>query len=374
MGGEAGKASAGGGGGSGGTAASARGSSGGESTSGRDAGAPDTRSPPDAKAGDAGAGRGGASTRATGTGGTGAGAATSGIPDTGGASTRDAGATGASAGGVGRDAGPDGGSGGAGRDAGAGGSGGRAGRDAGTAGAGGIADAGRSVADAQSSPCQEPATVSPLPASFGVPHASKAALACGVYVIGAAVVADAALLRAQQILQVMLRKVSDDIPGLAAKLTATKSRMVILGRNEDQSVYWPNASGRRSFCSWPDRNGMIETTTLEEELTSGQRSQLMTTVHEMGHFTQFALTLYNKPLYERSVTAFNNCTKSLYNSYDLQNAQEFFAGDTLRWYDLNPSNLAVPNANTLSQREQLENHSATMYQIMSEAFYPAAIP
>lgn len=362
-------ASAGGAGGSGGTAASTRASSGSDSTSGRDAGGPDTQGPPDAKSGEGGASSGGASTRATGSGGTGA--ATTGA--TGGATSRDAGA--ASDGGPGRDAGGGGGSSGsAGRDAGAGrtGSGGSAGRDVGT---GGSADAGGSASDAQAAaPCQEPATIFPLPTSFGVPHATKALLACGVYVIGAAVVADAALLRAQQILQVALRKVSDDIPGVAAKLTASKSRMVILGKNEDQRVYWPDASGRRSFCSWPDRNGMIEDTTLEEELTSGQRSQLMTTVHETGHFTQFVLYLYNKSLYDRSVTAFNNCTKSLYNSYDLQDAQEFFAGDTLRWYDLNPSDLAVPNANTLSQRDQLKNHSATMYQIMSEAFYPAAIP
>jgi hypothetical protein len=100
----------------------------------------------------------------------------------------------------------------------------------------------------------------------------------------------------------------------------------------------------------------------------------MTTVHEMGHFTQFILYLYNKPLYDRSVSAFDNCNKALYNSYDLQNAQEFFAGDTLRWFDLNPSDLAVPDASTLSQRDQLTKYSATMYQIMSETFYTTAIP
>lgn len=119
---------------------------------------------------------------------------------------------------------------------------------------------------------------------------------------------------------------------------------------------------------------MIETTTLEEELTSSDRSLLMTTVHEMGHFTQFALYLYNRPLYDRSVTAFQSCTESLYNSYDLQNAQEFFAGDTLRWYDLNPSDLAAPEAASLAQREQLRKLSSTMHQLMSEIFYATAIP
>jgi hypothetical protein len=119
---------------------------------------------------------------------------------------------------------------------------------------------------------------------------------------------------------------------------------------------------------------MIEATTLEEELTSNQRSLLMTTVHEMGHFTQFIFYAYNKPLYDRSVTAFNTCTKSLYNDYDLQDAQEFFAGDALRWFDLNPSDLAVSDANSLSQRAQLQKYSPTMYQIMSEAFVTAAIP
>ena len=89
---------------------------------------------------------------------------------------------------------------------------------------------------------------------------------------------------------------------------------------------------------------------------------------------QFVLYLYNKTLYDRSVSAFDNCNKALYNSYDLQNAQEFFAGDTLRWFDLNPSDLAVPDASTLSQRDQLTKYSATMYQIMSETFYTTAIP
>jgi len=228
--------------------------------------------------------------------------------------------------------------------------------------------------DSGAAHCQEPPTIFDLPVSFGVPHASKGLLACGVYIIASSVVADAALLRAQQILQVELHKVVDDLPGVDAKLTSSKSRLVILGRNEDQSVYWPTASGRRSFCSWPDQKGMIEDTTLEEELTSTQRSLLMTTVHETGHFTQFVLYLYNKPLYDRSVSAFDNCTQSLYNSYDLQNAQEFFAGDTLRWFDLNPSDLAVSDASTLSQRDQLKKYSTTMYQIMSETFYPAAIP
>ncbi len=195
-----------------------------------------------------------------------------------------------------------------------------------------------------------------------------------MYVIGSSAVADAALLRAQQIFQVGLRKVSDDMPDLPAKLTASHSRLVILGAKEDQSISWSNASGRRSFCSWPDNKKMIEATTLEEELTSKQRSLLMTTVHEMGHFTQFIFYAYNKTFYDRTVAAFNNCTKSLYNSYDLQDAQEFFAGDALRWFDLNPSDLAVSDANSLSQRAQLQKYSPTMYQIMSEAYVTTAIP
>jgi hypothetical protein len=100
----------------------------------------------------------------------------------------------------------------------------------------------------------------------------------------------------------------------------------------------------------------------------------MTTVHEMGHFTQFILNLYDKPLYDRSVTAFNNCKKSLYNDYDLQNAQEFFAGDALRWFDLNPSDLAVSDASSLSQRDQLQKYDSAMYQIMSESYVTTAIP
>jgi hypothetical protein len=230
-------------------------------------------------------------------------------------------------------------------------------------------------ADAGSAtPCQEPPTVFSWTTSWGLPHASKAVLACGVYIIGSSVVADAALLRAQQIVQVQLRKVSDDLPDVPAKLTASHSRLVVLGAQEDQSIYWPNASGRRSFCSWPDSHNMIEATTLEEELTSSQRSLLMTTVHEMGHFTQFIFYVYNKPLYDRSVTAFNTCAKSLYNDYDLQDAQEFFAGDALRWFDLNPSDLAVSDANSLSQRDQLKKYDATMYQIMGESYVTTAIP
>jgi hypothetical protein len=236
-------------------------------------------------------------------------------------------------------------------------------------------DATTTDADAgPTTPCQEPPTVFPWTTSWGLPHASKAVLACGVYVIGSSAVADAALLRAQQIVQVQLRKVSDDLPDVPAKLTASHSRLVVLGAQEDQSIYWPNASGRRSFCSWPDSRNMIEATTLEEELTSSQRSLLMTTVHEMGHFTQFISYVYNKSLYDRSVTAFNTCTKSLYNDYDLQDAQEFFAGDALRWFDLNPSDLAVSDANSLSQRDQLKKYDATMYQIMSESYVTTAIP
>jgi hypothetical protein len=213
-----------------------------------------------------------------------------------------------------------------------------------------------------------------LPSNFPRPPATKALLACGVYVVASSAVADAALIRAQEILQLELLKLCTDIPTASSKFTSSKSRIVILGKNEDQSIYWAGKSGRRSWCAWPDANGMIETTTLEEELTSGQRYQLMTTVHEMGHFTQFALYLWNKPLYDRSVGAFENCTKSYYNDYDLQNDSEFFAGDTLRWFDLNPSDLAVSDAGTLTQRAQLQKYSSTMYQIMSEVFVTTAIP
>lgn len=249
------------------------------------------------------------------------------------------------------------------------------GKDAGAGDADATAgeDAGDS-ADASTTVCQEPPNVFALPSTFGVPHATKALLACGVYVIGSAAVSDAALIRAQGILQVELHKLCDDLPGTSDKFMSTKSRIVVLGKKEDQSIYWPKQSGRRSFCSWPDANGMIETTTLEEELTSSNRSLLMTTVHEMGHFTQFALSLYNRPLYDRSVKAFQSCTKSLYNNYDLLDEMEFFAGDTLRWYDLNPSDLAVSDAASLAQREQLRKYSPTMHQIMSEVFYTTAIP
>ncbi len=54
--------------------------------------------------------------------------------------------------------------------------------------------------------CQEPPDIFPWTTSWGLPHASKAVLACGIYVIGSSAVADAALLRAQQIVQVELRK------------------------------------------------------------------------------------------------------------------------------------------------------------------------
>jgi hypothetical protein len=300
----------------------------------------------------------------------------------GGASTGgrgDAGVGGAGAGG-----GTGGGAGVAGRaDAGLGGSASDAISDSGAVGDGrppdGIADAvaGSDLGTAEAgtaSPCQEPPTIFPWTTSWGLPHASKAVLACGVYVIGSSAVADAALLRAQQIVQVELRKVSDDMPDVPAKLTASHSRLVILGAKEDQSIYWSTASGRRSFCSWPDNKKMIEATTLEEELTSNQRSLLMTTVHEMGHFTQFIFYAYNKSLYDRSVAAFNACTKSLYNDYDLQDPQEFFAGDALRWFDLNPSDLAVSDAKSLSQRAQVQKYDPTMYQIMSDSFVTTAIP
>ncbi len=239
---------------------------------------------------------------------------------------------------------------------------------------GNVGTGGSAGSSGSSAVCKEPPTVFALPSDFPRPPAKKALLACGVYVVGSSAVADAALIRAQQILQVELLKLCTDIPTASSKFTSSKSRIVILGKNEDQSLYWAGNSGRRSWCAWPDANGMIETVTLEEELTSGQRYLLMTTVHEMGHFTQFALSLWNKPLYDRSVGAFQNCTKAYYNDYDLQNDAEFFAGDTLRWFDLNPSDLAVPDAGTLTQREQLKKYSPAMYQIMSEVFVTTTIP
>lgn len=252
--------------------------------------------------------------------------------------------------------------------------GGRTGTGGQSATGGTVGTGGSAGSSGSSAVCKEPPTVFALPSDFPRPPAKKALLACGVYVVGSSAVADAALIRAQQILQVELLKLCTDIPTASSKFTSSKSRLVILGKNEDQSLYWSGQSGRRSWCAWPDANGMIETTTLEEELTSGQRYQLMTTVHEMGHFTQFALSLWNKPLYQRSIAAFQNCTKAYYNAYDLQNDAEFFAGDTLRWFDLNPSDLAVSDAGTLTQRAQLQKYSSTMHQIMSEVFVPTAIP
>jgi hypothetical protein len=47
---------------------------------------------------------------------------------------------------------------------------------------------------------------------------------------------------------------------------------------------------------------------------------------------------------------------------------------SLRWFDLNPSDLAVSDAASLTQRAQLQEYSSTMYQIMSEVFVTTAIP
>jgi hypothetical protein len=76
-------------------------------------------------------------------------------------------------------------------------------------------------------------------------------------------------------------------------------------------------------------------------------------------------------LYQQILSAYNNAiAKNLYteSDYDRTNYHEYFAGQVPRWFNCNPTALNVPNASSISERQQLQIYDPTIYNIIATLF------
>ncbi len=197
-------------------------------------------------------------------------------------------------------------------------------------------------------------------------------------------VPDQALFTAYYVIDAFLKKIMQVKPAIVDKMIANRASVSIVGYNECNSDL-PEWGG--TGCERRGGGGLC-CTVLEEDCivpaSDTWRQNFAGLVHEFSHTTlSFGIGDAGNPggadmaLYNRILTAYNNAiAKNLYNesSYDRNNYHEYFCGQTCRWFNGNPTNLNVPNASSISDREQLRIYDPEIYQILSEYFGDYKLP
>jgi hypothetical protein len=198
-------------------------------------------------------------------------------------------------------------------------------------------------------------------------------------------VSDAALIKAYWILDAMLKKMYVDRQDIYQQLIKSGVYVDILGLNE-YNYQLP------SWGSYYDRTlrragGSRTATTLEEELIVASNNTYLQSFCVLVHeFTHTILMMgigddnvrgVDSALFKKIKTCYNNAVaNNLYteSSYDRTNVHEYFAGQVPRWFNSNPTNLNVPNASQLTDRQQLEIYDPDIYAIITGLFGDYKLP
>lgn len=214
----------------------------------------------------------------------------------------------------------------------------------------------------------------------------KAVMIHGIPICSTNAVPDQALINGYNILEPYLRKISVEKPEIIQKMNQNGVYVIVIGLNETNAQH-PSWAGYND-PSWPRRGGGgLDTTVLEEDLivpsNDTWRQNFCGLVHEFTH-TMLSYGLgdadhqgADRTYYNRILAAYNSAiSKNLYteSSYDRSNYHEYFCGQVGRWFDGNPTDLNVPNAANLTDRQQLEIYDPAVYQICSELFGPYNLP
>lgn len=214
----------------------------------------------------------------------------------------------------------------------------------------------------------------------------KAIMIHGIPICSTSEVADAALYKAYDVLEVYLRKIAAERPEIIAKMIENHVHVIIIGLNEYNYEhpawsYWEDKTERRG-------GGSVETTVLEEDLDVPEsdtwRQQFCGLVHEFSH-TCLRYGIgdvdndgLNREFYARINAAYESAKEAgLYaeeSSYDLTNYHEYFCGQVGRWFNGNGTNLNVEDAVLYTEREQLKIYDETIYDICAELYGAYELP
>ncbi len=214
----------------------------------------------------------------------------------------------------------------------------------------------------------------------------KAVMIHGIPICSTNAVPDQALINGYNILEPYLRKISVEKPEIIQKMNQNRVYVIVIGLNETNAQH-PSWAGYND-PSWPRRGGGgLNTTVLEEDLivpsNDTWRQNFCGLVHEFTHtMLSYGLGDANHQgadmtYYNRILAAYNSAiSKNLYteSSYDRSNYHEYFCGQVGRWFNGNPTDLNVPNAANLTDRQQLEIYDPAVYQICSELYGPYSLP
>ena len=214
----------------------------------------------------------------------------------------------------------------------------------------------------------------------------KCVMINGIPIVSTAAVPDQALKNAYYVLEPYMRKIKAEKPEVIKKMNSNGVYVMIVGLKENNSEH-PAWAGYND-TSWPRRGGGgLNTTVLEEDLIVPSddtwRQNFCGLVHEFTH-TMLSFGLgdadnqgADMSYYNKILTAYNNAIKkNLYteSDYDRNNYHEYFCGQAGRWFNSNPTNLNVPNAEKLTDREQLKIYDPEVYSILESLFGDYKLP
>ena len=208
----------------------------------------------------------------------------------------------------------------------------------------------------------------------------------GILILASDKVNDQAFLNCYWTLDAMLKKMAVDKPHILKQMIKNRARVLILGKNEYnyQLPEWSwvtDKTLRRSA-------GGMETTVTEENISNIDKNDWWNTnfsliVHEFAH-TILMSGISDSNHIQADIAIYkqiDNCyqeaiRKNLYteSAYDRTNNHEYFTGQSCRWFNANPSNLNVPNASKISDREQLKIYDPNMYKIMESLYGDYKLP
>jgi len=226
------------------------------------------------------------------------------------------------------------------------------------------------------------AQITTPPASLGLDPVFTKYLNCyGLPLVSTSAVDDEALLRTRDSTQAVLQRLASDpeLQPLLGAYLAGGEWLVVLGRDElAAEVLGSEFTGAsRSFSG----NPMVVAEESVLDLADPWYSSFCTPVWvvSVSLFKHAMSAPGSEPVgpdyAERLQSAYDAALAGgLYteSAFDLENVGQFLGGQSARWFNCNPTDLAVADAVALTDREQLAVYDPVTYALLSELYEPAS--
>ncbi len=209
----------------------------------------------------------------------------------------------------------------------------------------------------------------------------------GIPIVSTDAVADEALYKYYDVIELLLRKISVEKPEVIEKMIENDVHMIVIGKRETNAMH-PSWALWQTDLNERRGGGGVSTTVLEEDLIVPEndtwRKNFAGLIHEAAH----TLLTYglgdaqrigvSDEYYEKINACYKNAVdKGMYpapNEYDASNYHEYFTGQVCRFFNGSPTNLPVENAENLTDRQQLEKYDIDMYRVLEELFGKYELP